>query len=275
MGSERPDENCPRPATATTTAVRVSDGHGTPVTLDGPSVSDIARPGGAVRTRAAGCLAAVAVALAAPPARAFWLLGFSQAETQPQGTAGFIGGTGGQLTVIDGQVSFTAFLAHAGLRVGLLDDLDAGYRLTTVALPYNEGGPTLGSQVDLKLRLTPTGSAWRVAAGADMAYAYLDLAGAQEIAWSPGGYALLTHTLGRKVDGSLEARYTYTVVPHAAAPQAVLHAFGGSAGLEIELGAGAALRPEIGFFDFVGSMVGRPANGWAMQYGAVLSARAW
>ncbi len=205
-------------------------------------------------------------------ARAFWLLGFSSAETQPPGTAGFIGGTGGQLTEVRGALSYTPFLAHAGLRVGLLPDLDIGYRLTTVALPYNEGGPTLGGQLDLKLRLTPEGAAWRFAVGADGALAWLDFAGSSELAWSPVGFALLTHALGRGVDGSLEARYAYTAVP---GPGNDLHAIGGSAGLKIDLGAGAALRPELGAFDFVGQLRGATANGWGVQYGAVLSARAW
>ncbi|MHB1844172.1 MAG: hypothetical protein ACYCWW_04975 [Deltaproteobacteria bacterium] len=216
------------------------------------------------------------VALAPGSARAFWLLGFSTAETQPPWSGSFIGGTGGQLTVVDGVTSYTPFLAHAGLRVGILNDLDVGYRLTTVALPYNQGGPVLGSQLDAKLRITPEGASWRFAAGLDGAFAYLDFTGTNEAAYSPGTYAILSHRLRSGVDGSLEGRYAYTLVPQANGnPANDLHAIGGSAGLKIELGKGTALRPEIGLFDFVGHIAGRAADGFGLQYGAVFSALAW
>lgn len=231
-----------------------------------------------LRRRSAGLrFAALALALlSATPARAFWLLGFSTAATQTPGTAGFIGGTGGQLTVVQDKASFTPYLAHAGLRLGILDDLDVGYRLCTVALPYNAGGPVLGGQLDVKLRLTALTSRWAFAVGASGANAFLQFAGATSTAWSPGAYAILSHPLSRRIDWALDARYVRSYVePSGNAPAGLLDAVGGSAGLKIDLLPHVAVRPELGLFDFMGTIHGEAANGWGLQYGAVLSAQAW
>ena len=113
-------------------------------------------------------LAAIAVVLAACLAfpsrgRAFWLLGFSSADTLPPATFGVIAGTGGQLseTGDPAKTSFTPFLPHAGFRVGIADGLDVGYRLTQVALPFSSVGPTLGGEIDVRYRLTPANSEWQ------------------------------------------------------------------------------------------------------------------
>ncbi len=206
------------------------------------------------------------------PAQAFWLLGFSTAETQPAATAGFIGGTGGQLTVVDGKTSFTPYLAHAGLRVGILDWLDAGYRLCTVSLPYNEEGPTLGGELDVKARWTPRSWPVQAAVGAVFANAYLDFQGQSSLAYSPGAFLLASRAFGPSLTGTVEARYAYSWVPTTGNQ---LHAIGGSLGLAIALGKGVSVRPEIGAFDFVGTLGGAPANGLGVQFGAVLAARAF
>ncbi len=222
--------------------------------------------------RLAGAALALGLALVPGQARAFWLLGFSTAETQAPWTGGFIGGTGGQITWVGGKLSFTPYLAHAGLRLGLTDWLDAGYRLCTVAMPYNEGGPTLGGQLDVKARWTPR--AWRVqsAVGATFANAYLDLAGTSSLAYSPGAYAIVSRPFGQTVTGSLEARYAYTWLPGV---ESELHAIGGSVGMAIALGRGVSVRPEIGAFDFIGRIHGASESGLGLQYGAVLAARAF
>lgn len=217
-------------------------------------------------------LIVLAITLRAEPASAFWLLGFSTADTQPAGTAGFIGGTGGQLTEASSKLSFTPYLAHAGLRLGLWDGVDVGYRLCTVALPYNTGGPTLGGQLDVKLRLTTATAPTGFALGVSGANAFVDFSGQQSVAWSPGAYFILSHGVGARVTASIEGRYVYTWVP---GPDNQLHAAGGSAGLKIDLHPGLSIRPEVGFFDFVGTINGQPANGWGLQYGAVLAARVW
>lgn len=213
-------------------------------------------------------------------AGAFWLLGFSTADTQAPGTGSFIGGTGGQLTSVSlssgARPSFTPYLAHAGIRLGILRDVDIGYRLCTVPLPYNLSGPSLGGEVDLKWRLSPVDSAWRLAVGAGMANAYLDFVGINTLAWSPGAFVLVTRTVNDKLDLTAQTRSVYTWArPVSQGAGNSVTALGESVGVKLALSESTSVRPEVGLFRFLGSLGGGSANGWGFQYGAVLSARVW
>ncbi len=207
---------------------------------------------------------------------AFWVLNFSTGQTLAPGQVAFIGGTGGQLTFIGepSKVSFTPFLAHAGIRIGLFDRLDIGYRLVTVPLPYNSVGPTLGAASDLKFRFTPEGSSWHAALIAGGAFAYLHVADQDRTAWSPGADLILSHTLSNGWVPAVNARYVFTAIPSApgGAQQNHVHAFGGSASLKIGLTRTVSVIPELGVFRFDGAIGGVPESGWGGQYGAVLSA---
>lgn len=230
--------------------------------------------------RGLSLLGCALVALAPRRAEAFWLLNFSQAQTQEPGTAGFIGGTGGQLTEVGrpGLCSFTPFLIHAGIRLGLTPRLDVGYRLTALPMPYNAVSTTLGGELDAKLRVTPDAWAWQVAVGGGGALSELWINDVQREAWSPGAYLTVTRALSQRVDLSLNGRYVYTLFDRttlAAGPTAV-SAAGGSVGLRVGVGGGVSVRPEIGLFDFFGATIGGiPSDGWGLQYGVVLSARAF
>ncbi len=213
-------------------------------------------------------------------ASAFWLLGFSTADTQAPGTASFIGGTGGQLTSVGSgggdSTNFTPYLAHAGIRFGLWDGFDLGYRLCTVALPYNSGGPSLGGEVDIKYRLSSAKESWRFAIGGGFADSFLDDMNATAAAWSPGVFFIATTALTDKVDLSLESRYVYTWVDKFnGSGNNTLNAFGESLGLKIGLIPGLSVRPEAGLFRFVGTLAGQEMDGWGFQYGVVLAAQAW
>ena len=220
----------------------------------------------------------LAVTLAPASARAFWLLNFQTAPPLAPGAVGFIGGTGGQLTLVGSPIatSYTPFLAHAGLRVGITSWLDAGYRLVTVPLPYsNGGGPGLGAQVDFKLRLTPARLSWQAAFIVDAAYAYLLNSDRSLQAWSPGADVVVSHPLARRYTLALNARYTFTQIPSAMGGSAhnYVHAFGPTVGLRIDVAPTVSLQPEIGAFRFMGEIAGAPADGWGIQYGLVLGAR--
>ena len=223
-------------------------------------------------------LLALAACLADPsPAAAFWLLGFSTADTLPPGAIGGIAGTGGQLAEVGSpaKTSFTPFLPHAGFRIGIVDGLDVGYRLTQVALPFSSVGPSLGSEVDLRYRLTDPEASWQSAIVAGFAYSYLELSGASKDAWSPGLDLMLSHVLTPKYAFISELRYVYTAIPTAPGGTAnnYLHAVGGDIGTRITLSPRMALVPEIGLFRFIGALAGGNATGFGFQYGAVLSFR--
>ncbi len=203
-----------------------------------------------------------------------WLLGFSPADTVAPGSFGAIAGTGGQWSSVGDprRDSFTPFLAHAGIRTGLSDDWDIGYRLATIALPFSSVGPGLGAEVDVKHRLTDTASAWQSALVAGIGYAYLELQGQSRNAWSPGVDWVLSRSVAPGYTVFSDLRYVYTAIPSASGGTSANHfeAFGPGVGVKIKLKKNVSLTPEIGVFDFNGSMAGQRANGFGVQYGAVL-----
>jgi len=209
--------------------------------------------------------------------RAFWLLGFSSADTLPPGTIGAIAGTGGQLTEVGdpGKTSFTPFLPHAGFRLGITDGFDVGYRLTQVALPFSSVGPTLGGEIDARYRLTSADSAWQASLVAGMAYSFLDISGISKHAWSPGADLMLSRVLTPDYTFISELRYVYTAIPSAigGAGGNHLHAAGADIGMKIALTPAVSLVPEMGLFKFTGALANRSADGIGFQYGAVLSFR--
>ena len=220
--------------------------------------------------------ALLASVLTSAEAGAFWVLNFSTGQTLDPGRIGFIGGTGGQLTAVGEplRLSYTPFLAHAGIRVGLFDGVDIGYRMVTVPLPWTAVGPTLGAASDVKVRLTHKSSPWQVGIIGGGAFAYLRVFNDDRLAWSPGADLVITRVLSDSLSVSANARYVFTAVPSA--PGGIdnnsLHAFGSSVGMRIGLTRTVSVLPEVGVFRFIGAIGGTQSDGVGMQYGAVLSA---
>ena len=211
------------------------------------------------------------------PAAAFWLLGFSTADTLPAGAFSAIAGTGGQYSSVGDphQTSFTPFLPHAGLRVGIADGWDVGYRLTQVALPFSSVGPSLGGEIDLKHRLTAPDSPWQAAVVLGVAYSYLDISDQSRSAWSPGADLIVSRAITPRYAAISELRYVYTTIPTAAGGTNAnyLNATGVDFGMRIALTSTVSVVPEVGLFDFAGHLESHGANGIAAQYGAVLAFR--
>ena len=203
-----------------------------------------------------------------------WLLGFSPADTLAPGSYSAIAGTGGQWSSVGDprSDSFTPFLAHAGIRAGLTDSWDIGYRLATVALPYSSVGPSLGAEFDVKHRLTDIGNPWQIAVVAGLGYAYLDIQGQSRNAWSPGVDMIISHQIATGYTAFADLRYVYTEIPSANGGANANHfqAFGPGVGVKIKLKENVSITPEIGVFNFNGSIANQTANGIGIQYGAVL-----
>ncbi|MHB1676491.1 MAG: hypothetical protein ACYCSS_02980 [Sulfuriferula sp.] len=212
-------------------------------------------------------------------ASAFWLLGFSSADTLPPGALGVIAGTGAQVADVGkpSQTSFTPFLPHAGFRYGVSDNVDVGYRLTQVALPYSSAGPSLGGEVDAKFQLAPSASGWRTALVGGMAYSYLDISGVSKSAWSPGVDWVMSRVLTPKYTLISELRYVYTAIPTATGGSGsnFVNALGADLGTKIKLTPRVSLIPEVGLFNLSGQLLGKNANGVGLQLGAVLAIRVW
>ena len=203
-----------------------------------------------------------------------WLLGFSPADTVTPGSYSAMTGTGGQWSSVGTprRDNFTPFLAHAGIRTGLTDSWDIGYRLATVVLPYSSVGPSLGAAIDVKHRLTARESPWQVAVVAGMGYAYLDIQGQSKNAWSPGVDVIISQPIDPGYTAFVDLRYIYTEMPSASGGATANHfqVFGTGAGVKINLKKNVSMTPEIGVFNFNGSMVNQTANGIGVQYGVVL-----
>ncbi len=219
------------------------------------------------------------LSLAPQSAPAFWLLGFSPAETLPPGSLGVIAGTGAQLTRVGepAQNSSTTFIPHAGFRVGVSDGFDLGYRLVQVAVPYTSAGPTLGGEVDAKLRLTDPADTYQAALVGGVAYSSVELSSQSKSAWSPGVDLVGSRALSSKYTVFSELRYVYTAIPTGIAGESGNHftAGGIGTGLKIKLTPQASLVPEIGLFHLDGRLSGAPASGNAMQIGIIFSIRVW
>ena len=203
-----------------------------------------------------------------------WLLGFSPANTVAPGSYSAIAGTGGQWSSVGDppRDNFTPFLAHAGIRTGLTDSWDIGYRLATIALPYSSVGPSLGAEIDVKHRLTDIGNPWQVAVLAGVGYAYLDIQDQSKNAWSPGVDMIISHQIASGYTTFADLRYVYTEIPSANGGANASHfqAFGPGVGIKINLKENISITPEIGVFNFNGSIANQTANGIGIQYGAVL-----
>ena len=217
------------------------------------------------------------VAASACPSTAFagsWLLGFSPADTLAPGSYSAIAGTGGQWSSVGDphRDNFTPFLAHAGIRAGLTDGWDIGYRLATIALPYSSVGPSLGAEIDVKHRLTDIGNPWQVAIVAGAGYAYLDIQSQSRNAWSPGLDMIISHQIVSGYTAFADLRYVYTEIPSAVGGATANHfqAFGPGLGVKIKLKDKISVTPEIGAFNFNGSIANQSANGIGIQYGVVL-----
>ncbi len=224
-------------------------------------------------------LIAASFALVPLKASAFWLLGFSTADTLPAGGLGVMAGTGGQISRVSpsAQNSSTAFIPHAGFRLGIADGLDVGYRLTQVLLPFASVGPTLGGELDAKYRITKPSDATQFAIIGGLAYAHLDLLGQSKNAWSPGLDLVISHVLSDKYALFAELRDVYTALPTAPGGDGSnnVNASGIGTGVKIKLTQQTSLVPEIGFFHLNGKLLGAEANGNAVQVGVVFSMRIW
>ncbi len=200
-----------------------------------------------------------------------WLLNFGTASTQQPGQVAFISGTGAQLTFIQSPSStnFTPFLAHAGIRIGLFQGVDIGYRLCTVPLPYSSAGPSLGAATDLKVRLTPKDAPWQFSLIGGGGLAYVTLQDKAKTAWSPGGALVLSTNISSATLITFNARYTesYIVTAAGGASQNYARAIGGSLGLTHNMSDVLAISPELGIFGLQGKIADSATNGIGIQAG--------
>ncbi len=207
----------------------------------------------------------------------FWLLNYQDARTLAPQKLNASAGTSVRWTDIGTPrlSSVTPFVPHAGIRMGIVDSLDVGYRLCTVPSPYNVMTPPIGGALDIKWSLTPSTNPWQAAILAGMAYAYAMTNGVGNSAYGPGGSLILSRNYSPALDFVFEAGYFYTQLPtltaSTTAPSNYFHTLVLGTGAQIALREGTTVfTPEVGILGFMGKMNGVSKNGVGLQLGAVI-----
>ena len=236
-----------------------------------PSLKRAARIGARLST-----LVVVVFACLLPSrADAFWVVNFGTAETLRPGQVGFAAGMGGQAVFVGDPTRSNAFflIPHAGIRLGLSDRLDAGFRLAPVPLPFSTVGPGFGANLDVKLRITDADSnvGFSVIAGAGGAHVLvLD---EHKAAFSPNGALLLSFKTSDATTLTTMARYVYLGIPTASggASDNFVHIAGASLGLKIQALPSVAVLPEVGAYWYEGRISDVRMAGPGFQYGIMLA----
>lgn len=164
-------------------------------------------------------------------------------------------------------------IPHAGLRLGLVERLDLGFRLAPVPLPYSSVGPGFGANLDAKLRLTPRDAGVQLAVIVGAGGAHVLLRDHHRAAWSPNGAGLVTFHVGETTRLTFMGRYVYLAIPTAdgGGSKNFVHIAGGSAGLKLELSKSVALLPEVGTYWYEGRIADKRTSGPGGQYGLMLA----
>lgn len=211
----------------------------------------------------------------AQPVQAFWVVNFGPATTLPKGRVGFAAGMGGQAVFAGSPRKANAFflIPHAGLRVGLAERVDVGWRLAPVPLPFSTVGPGFGANLDAKLRLTDAAAKVQLALIGGLGFAHVLVQDNNRFAWSPNAAGLVTFRTSEKVQLTAMARYVYLAIPTApgGSTNNFVHIAGASVGLKIDAFGPVALLPEVGAYWYEGRLDGVRTAGPGFQYGLMLA----
>jgi hypothetical protein len=211
----------------------------------------------------------------ASPASAFWVVNFGTAGTLPPRRVGFAAGMGGQAVFVGDPVRSNAFflIPHAGLRLGLLDRVDAGWRLAPVPLPFSTVGPGFGANLDAKVRLTSPDSDVGVALIAGAGFAHVLVQDDNKLALSPNGAGLLSFRTSDDSHLTVMGRYVYLAVPTAPGGSSdnFVHIAGSSVGMKLDVLQNVSVLPEIGAYWYEGRIADTRTSGPGFQYGIMLA----
>lgn len=208
-------------------------------------------------------------------ADAFWVVNFGPAGTLPQGRVGFAAGMGGQVVFVGEPTQANAFffIPHAGLRIGLADRVDMGFRLAPVPLPFSTVGPGFGGNLDIKIRLTDPDSDVQVGVIGGVGIAHVLVQDQNRFAWSPNAAGLVTFRLSEQAQLTTMARYVYLAIPSAdgGSSDNFVHIAGASVGLKLDVFGPVSILPEVGAYWYEGEIGGARTSGPGFQYGLMLA----
>jgi hypothetical protein len=228
-----------------------------------------------LRIGAARLVVALGLLTLPTPAHAFWVVNFGPAGTLAPGKVGFAAGMGGQVVLVGDPRERNAFffIPHAGLRVGLAERVDIGWRLAPVPLPFASVGPGFGANVDVKVRLTSADATVQAALIAGIGLAHVLVRDDNRVAWSPNAAGLVTFRVRDDMLFTTMARYVYLATPTAQGGSTAnhVHIAGPSFGLKIDAFEKVSILPEVGAYWYEGRISDVRMSGPGFQYGIMLA----
>jgi hypothetical protein len=164
-------------------------------------------------------------------------------------------------------------IPHAGFRYGIAERLDAGLRLAPIPLPFASVGPGFGVNLDVKYCFTPPQNIFTCAFVLGAGGAHVLLEEVSRYAYSPNGALLGTFRLKEGTHATVMARYVYLAIPTAPKGSDAnnVHISGVSFGIRKVTKSGISILPEVGVYNYDGTLIGIDKSGPGLQYGLMIA----
>jgi hypothetical protein len=205
-----------------------------------------------------------------PMVSAFWVVNLGPAQTVEQDHFAIVAGIGGQYVSVGDPSTDNMFffIPHAGFRYGVTEQMDVGFRLAPVPVPFTTQAPSIGGNLDAKFLFNDRRSVWKVAGLIGGGLAHVQVLNEHRFAYSPNAALLLTRSFTNGVDFTTMLRYSWMGIPTGPGGTAgnQLGIAGMSWGLKVPLLARTAFIPEFGAYRYDGRLVGNHASGFGVQY---------
>lgn len=205
----------------------------------------------------------------------FWVVNFGTARTLHKGKFGFAAGMGGQMVFLGQPKSTSGFftIPHAGFRYGLGERIDAGLRLAPIPLPFSMVGPGFGVNLDVKYRFTKPESKFDFGVVLGFGGAHVLIEESTRYAYSPNAALLGTYNVNETTHVTAMTRFVNLAIPTAPKGSSAnyVNIAGVSFGLKKDIRPNISILPEIGVYNYSGSIVGVDKSGPGFQYGLMIA----
>lgn len=204
----------------------------------------------------------------------FWVVNFGSSATLAPGKFAFAAGLGGQMVFVGEPRKTNAFfmIPHAGFRVGVAKNLDAGLRLAPIPLPYATAGPGFGMNLDVKYCFTPPAKKVLFAADAGIGISHVIIQENTRFAWSYNAALFNTYNLNSKTALTIMGRYVNIQIPTApkGSGENFVNIAGTSLGLRRFISEKISILPEVGVYWYDGKLLSAKTSGPGFQYGFMI-----
>lgn len=205
----------------------------------------------------------------------FWVVNFGTARTLAPRRFGFAAGLGGQMVFLGNPQRTSGFftIPHAGFRYGLFQNMDAGFRLAPVPLPFSSVGPGFGVNLDVKYCFTKPEAKVHFALILGAGAAHVLLEEKTRYAYSPNAALLTTFKLNESTHFTVMGRYVNLPIPTAPGGEKAnfVNIGGFSFGLKKDIHPNISIYPEVGAYWYDGQIGAVSKAGPGFQYGIMIA----